>query len=76
MNEGWRCPGCGRCYAPTMTECRYCGPDKATVTISTPFLTEPGGAGGSVFGSNCPACGAFILSGAGHACGFTPGKAQ
>ena len=25
MPDGWRCPGCGRCFAPTVTECPYCG---------------------------------------------------
>jgi uncharacterized OB-fold protein len=23
--QGWICPGCGRCYAPSVTECRHCG---------------------------------------------------
>lgn len=23
---GWRCPGCGACYAPTMMQCIHCGP--------------------------------------------------
>lgn len=21
---GWKCPGCGACYAPIITECRRC----------------------------------------------------
>lgn len=25
MNEGWRCPGCGRCYAPFVSKCEQCG---------------------------------------------------
>jgi hypothetical protein len=24
MNEGWKCPSCGRCFAPTVKECPYC----------------------------------------------------
>ena len=23
---GWRCPGCGRCFAPSMAMCAYCAP--------------------------------------------------
>jgi hypothetical protein len=26
MSDGWRCPGCGRCFAPSVTECLYCKP--------------------------------------------------
>ena len=26
MSEGWRCPGCKRCYAPDVRECMYCQP--------------------------------------------------
>lgn len=22
---GWRCPGCGRCYSPTVGQCSFCG---------------------------------------------------
>jgi hypothetical protein len=25
MSEGWRCPGCGKCYAPWAGECTTCG---------------------------------------------------
>ncbi len=24
MSEGWRCPGCGRCYAPHVQQCGAC----------------------------------------------------
>ena len=24
MREGWRCPGCGTCYAPWMPKCEKC----------------------------------------------------
>lgn len=27
---GWRCPGCGRCYAPGMPACTACGPKGET----------------------------------------------
>lgn len=27
MNNGWRCPGCGACYGPQVSECRRCQPD-------------------------------------------------
>ena len=23
---GWQCPGCGRCFAPCVSMCGYCGP--------------------------------------------------
>ena len=25
MNQGWSCPGCGRCYSPTTPQCFTCG---------------------------------------------------
>lgn len=25
LTDGWKCPGCGRCYSPGLTECRVCG---------------------------------------------------
>lgn len=25
---GWKCPGCGACFAPTTTECRHCAPER------------------------------------------------
>lgn len=25
---GWRCPGCRRCFAPTVVECLYCQPER------------------------------------------------
>ena len=24
MSDGWKCPGCGRCFAPTVRECDGC----------------------------------------------------
>ncbi len=26
MTEGWKCPGCGSCYAPFVQKCSECGP--------------------------------------------------
>lgn len=26
MTEGWRCPGCGACYAPMVMACWHCRP--------------------------------------------------
>ena len=25
MNQGWSCPGCGRCYSPMTPQCFTCG---------------------------------------------------
>jgi hypothetical protein len=25
MNQGWSCPGCGKCYSPTTPQCFTCG---------------------------------------------------
>lgn len=33
MSDGWKCPGCGRCYAPTMEQCPVC--------ISVPHMPSP-----------------------------------
>jgi hypothetical protein len=24
--SGWQCPGCSRCFSPTVRECSHCGP--------------------------------------------------
>ena len=39
MSEGWRCPGCGHCYAPGVAECTYC-PADAHVGTCTGDSTE------------------------------------
>lgn len=26
---GWRCPGCGRCWNPSVLSCEHCGPNPA-----------------------------------------------
>jgi len=28
LPTGWQCPCCKRCYSPSTTECRHCGPMK------------------------------------------------
>lgn len=33
--DGWRCPGCGRCYAPFVSECRVCNRDHGTPATTT-----------------------------------------
>lgn len=30
---GWRCPGCQRCYSPTVVECSRCGQVGALSTV-------------------------------------------
>ena len=33
MSEGWKCPGCGKCYSPAVPECGTCGKVGETTTI-------------------------------------------
>jgi hypothetical protein len=41
MSEGWRCPGCGKCYAPWVGECTTCGQPLTTETSgSITIITE------------------------------------
>jgi hypothetical protein len=62
--QGWICPGCGRCYSPSTTECRVCGqPSSDTVTIPAgygpchhPFTVD------SNDGRVCAACGTALPS--------------
>ena len=35
MSMGWKCPGCGRCYAPSVPECSRCGQPGETSTTYT-----------------------------------------
>ena len=37
---GWRCPGCGRCYSPSVAMCVSCVPP-ATSTSTTPLKQVP-----------------------------------
>lgn len=34
MSMGWKCPGCGGCYAPWVAACQTCAPR----TITTPVV--------------------------------------
>lgn len=56
--EGWKCPGCGRCYSPLTEKCHSCGPE-TTVTI------------GSVW-TPCPGCGKYACEHSGTACPQPP----
>lgn len=47
MADGWKCPSCGRCYAPAVTQCRWCGPD-AFIDFSR---VKP-----RAWGDTCPSC--------------------
>lgn len=38
MNEGWKCPQCGRVYAPSVTECGACN---GSVKIDYPNPNSP-----------------------------------
>jgi uncharacterized OB-fold protein len=40
MSEGWKCPGCGRCYSPCVTECSRCGQPGLTDTGGTVIITD------------------------------------
>lgn len=37
--NGWKCPECGRVFAPHVDECKYCG--KYTVTTPQPIPEVP-----------------------------------
>ena len=41
---GWECPGCGRCYAPSVAECRVCGNGVSIgtteITIGSPYVRQ------------------------------------
>lgn len=47
MTDGWRCPGCGACWAPTVERCWECGsdderaPEVATVPTCWPGNARP-----------------------------------
>lgn len=36
-NFGWECPKCGRCYAPHIIQCSWCGPN----TVTAPYIPSP-----------------------------------
>lgn len=42
MSTGWRCPGCGKCYAPWVASCGTCPiPVPATYTNPNPPYPTP-----------------------------------
>lgn len=41
MTDGWRCPGCSRCYAPSVTECRACGQPTAQPPGGLEWMNNP-----------------------------------
>jgi len=36
---GWKCPNCGRCYSPWVSECKYCNTKVENTTFVTTTLT-------------------------------------
>jgi hypothetical protein len=36
-HTGWKCPGCGRCYAPAVTECAPCNAFAAQAQLPLPL---------------------------------------
>lgn len=35
-SNGWRCPGCTRCFSPSVRECPFCQPEpQVSTTIGT-----------------------------------------
>jgi len=64
---GWKCPSCGRCYAPFMAMCSYCpaaGVETGTTTIprDNTWKSEEG------FMVACPSCGCCPCAHTGTGC--------
>ncbi len=40
--QGWQCPGCNRCFAPSVTKCDSCGPPTYTTngTVETGLFMQ------------------------------------
>jgi hypothetical protein len=69
MNEGWRCPGCGRCYSPLTAACPECAAFRVYPQITQPQQPAP------LNSWRCASCGSDIPFGVGHGCGVYPGTA-
>ena len=68
MTNGWKCPGCNRCHAPSVTTCPFCAAYwPGTTTWPTVWPV-------------CPKCGYCYAPGTFHTChsyalgGTTPVK--
>lgn len=40
-HTGWKCPDCGRCYAPFVAECSVCNSHAASAQPHLPFPGYP-----------------------------------
>jgi hypothetical protein len=59
--KGWECPKCGRCYAPSVDECRPCG--KPVDAVSSVWLQPLCTCGqGTAVRSACPIHGGSTLT--------------
>ncbi len=61
MNEGWKCPECGTCYAPWVPKCDMCK-GNTLQWIPSPIVIQEcehiwGEPGTSAFGVTCEKCG-------------------
>lgn len=55
---GWRCPGCGACYAPAVARCPACGPAPSATRPPDAGTGRRCGCGSTYAGAGpCPACG-------------------
>lgn len=55
MNEGWKCPGCGSCYAPWKAKCDVCVPSQAYTIQSIPTCNHEWYS--DTAGTRCSKCG-------------------
>lgn len=55
--DGWKCPGCGRCYAPSVAQCAACDP--SNVRTGTGVTLTPPLNGGVV--CLCERCGNYFI---------------
>ena len=64
MNEGWKCPGCGSCYAPWKAKCEICGPVQDYNTVGSHIVTIPCTHEwySDTIGTRCKKCGQYQFS--------------